>query len=98
MPMPLPVEAAMIPARSEEHTSELQLHHDLVCRLLLEKKNVVAPEEKIRLSAASIGLRLNNVAFMGLSENTALLIDIERSGVFPLLEEANHRSVPEQKS
>src|SRR5437773_7993449 len=27
-------------ARSEEHTSELQSHHDLVCRLLLEKKNV----------------------------------------------------------
>src|SRR5437773_12242836 len=26
-------------ARSEEHTSELQSHHDLVCRLLLEKKN-----------------------------------------------------------
>src|SRR5437773_5903348 len=27
------------PCRSEEHTSELQSHHDLVCRLLLEKKN-----------------------------------------------------------
>src|SRR5437773_12329834 len=26
------------PDRSEEHTSELQSHHDLVCRLLLEKK------------------------------------------------------------
>src|SRR5438034_8356440 len=26
------------PARSEEHTSELQSHSDLVCRLLLEKK------------------------------------------------------------
>src|SRR5437667_8239323 len=25
--------------RSEEHTSELQSHHDLVCRLLLENKN-----------------------------------------------------------
>src|SRR5437667_4585190 len=25
--------------RSEEHTSELQSHHHLVCRLLLEKKN-----------------------------------------------------------
>src|SRR5437667_689841 len=28
----------LISARSEEHTSELQSHHDLVCRLLLEKK------------------------------------------------------------
>src|SRR5436190_9802389 len=26
--------------RSEEHTSELQSHSDLVCRLLLEKKHV----------------------------------------------------------
>src|SRR5438034_6324999 len=26
------------PRRSEEHTSELQSHSDLVCRLLLEKK------------------------------------------------------------
>src|SRR5437773_8090008 len=28
--------------RSEEHTSELQSHHDLVCRLLLEKKNLAS--------------------------------------------------------
>src|SRR5690349_22140027 len=27
------------PRRSEEHTSELQSRRDLVCRLLLEKKN-----------------------------------------------------------
>src|SRR5690242_21115070 len=35
--------SAMVPtnwcSRSEEHTSELQLHVNLVCRLLLEKKN-----------------------------------------------------------
>src|SRR5437773_8447387 len=31
--------AQRTPVRSEEHTSELQSHHDLVCRLLLEKKN-----------------------------------------------------------
>src|SRR5438034_3339849 len=37
-----PRDAAATPARarrSEEHTSELQSHSDLVCRLLLEKKN-----------------------------------------------------------
>src|SRR5690349_24091610 len=28
--------------RSEEHTSELQSRRELVCRLLLEKKNVVS--------------------------------------------------------
>src|SRR5947207_4207267 len=33
----LPVPAA---GRSEEHTSELQSHSDIVCRLLLEKKNI----------------------------------------------------------
>src|SRR5438034_7613028 len=30
--------AAALDRRSEEHTSELQSHSDLVCRLLLEKK------------------------------------------------------------
>src|SRR5437588_2486039 len=30
--------ALMAAIRSEEHTSELQSHSDLVCRLLLEKK------------------------------------------------------------
>src|SRR5260370_17041431 len=34
--LPVPLEAA--PGRSEEHTSELQSHLNLVCRLLLEKK------------------------------------------------------------
>src|SRR5438034_1579234 len=31
--------AIAVSERSEEHTSELQSHSDLVCRLLLEKKN-----------------------------------------------------------
>src|SRR5260221_4983031 len=35
--------------RSEEHTSELQSHSDLVCRLLLEKK------KKLELSAITGG-------------------------------------------
>src|SRR3712207_8855807 len=30
-------------ARSEEHTSELQSRQYLVCRLLLEKKNIIPP-------------------------------------------------------
>src|ERR671916_769267 len=34
-----------IAERSEEHTSELQSHSDLVCRLLLEKKNVPTSSE-----------------------------------------------------
>src|SRR5215204_7261668 len=35
---PRPSAAGRPWARSEEHTSELQSHSDLVCRLLLEKK------------------------------------------------------------
>src|SRR5260370_21753035 len=31
-----------LPARSEEHTSELQSHLNLVCRLLLEKKKTLS--------------------------------------------------------
>src|SRR5436190_17843892 len=37
--------------RSEEHTSELQSHSDLVCRLLLEKKN---PQHSTRASSRTI--------------------------------------------
>src|SRR6266702_8565197 len=33
------LQARRVPARSEEHTSELQSRGHLVCRLLLEKKN-----------------------------------------------------------
>src|SRR5947207_10519414 len=36
----LPADLLLPNARSEEHTSELQSHSDLVCRLLLEKKKM----------------------------------------------------------
>src|SRR5438132_10067668 len=36
--------------RSEEHTSELQSHSDLVCRLLLEKKKCT-PDTSLRASS-----------------------------------------------
>src|SRR5438034_6664804 len=38
-PEPASAPGAPWASRSEEHTSELQSHSDLVCRLLLEKKN-----------------------------------------------------------
>src|SRR5260221_8883729 len=38
--------AALFDARSEEHTSELQSHSDLVCRLLLEKKKQPSPADR----------------------------------------------------
>src|SRR5437588_2556362 len=42
-----------VKARSEEHTSELQSHSDLVCRLLLEKKkNTKEPKSDTKPAAA----------------------------------------------
>src|SRR5947207_11268835 len=39
--VPAPHFMASVTIRSEEHTSELQSHSDLVCRLLLEKKKTI---------------------------------------------------------
>src|SRR5260221_7261528 len=41
-----------LPRRSEEHTSELQSHSDLVCRLLLEKKKT-----QLRILVQVLGAR-----------------------------------------
>src|SRR5260221_7319133 len=40
--------------RSEEHTSELQSHSDLVCRLLLEKKNTNLDKSTMIIHEAGI--------------------------------------------
>src|SRR5438034_5010954 len=40
--------AAQNGVRSEEHTSELQSHSDLVCRLLLEKKKKKKKKREIK--------------------------------------------------
>src|SRR3954462_2092151 len=37
----MPLQTCALPIRSEEHTSELQSHDNLVCRLLREKKKAV---------------------------------------------------------
>src|SRR5438034_6573208 len=41
--------------RSEEHTSELQSHSDLVCRLLLEKKNSKQQSRRLPQKYAAAG-------------------------------------------
>src|SRR5688572_31348093 len=41
--------------RSEEHTSELQSQSNLVCRLLLEKKNIRPALQESPCDAASLG-------------------------------------------
>src|SRR5438105_4978082 len=44
------------PDRSEEHTSELQSRVDLVCRLLLEKKNNMTDESTQHVDMAAVRL------------------------------------------
>src|SRR5476649_1513327 len=41
------VAADRLDGRSEEHTSELQSHSDIVCRLLLEKKKIYSLRAQI---------------------------------------------------
>src|SRR6266480_2082852 len=53
-------------ARSEEHTSELQSHVNLVCRLLLEKKNQedVSAEKTARQAMQDAEQAYGNAAFL----------------------------------
>src|SRR5260370_23107238 len=44
--------------RSEEHTSELQSHLNLVCRLLLEKKKKKKTEVNIEVSCIQLVIKL----------------------------------------
>src|SRR4029077_21298873 len=48
--------------RSEEHTSELQSHLNLVCRLLLEKKKKKHQHEKNEAELKSIGFAVKTRA------------------------------------
>src|SRR5436190_13542028 len=43
------IDMTFSPDRSEEHTSELQSHSDLVCRLLLEKKKIFTKAAELLL-------------------------------------------------
>src|SRR3989442_6426869 len=46
--------APRCPARSEEHTSELQSRPHLVCRLLLEKKKKKTSEVRVRAECTQL--------------------------------------------
>src|SRR5437868_11053281 len=56
-------------SRSEEHTSELQSRFDLVCRLLLEKKNTTQPQTK---SAANLSISPSTVPITCTAPSTRL--------------------------
>src|SRR5260221_10781838 len=63
---PRPAHHHRQPGRSEEHTSELQSHSDLVCRLLLEKKKKKLDEsersQRKRFSSCETIVRLLSVS------------------------------------
>src|SRR3989440_717368 len=52
--------------RSEEHTSELQSRSDLVCRLLLEKKNKTELSRQMTTSTTSIDIMGLQAAYANL--------------------------------
>src|SRR5436853_3167269 len=56
------VRAISMKRRSEEHTSELQSLRHLVCRLLLEKKNVGDQREEARIAAEHLADRQSRLA------------------------------------
>src|SRR5206468_9823926 len=60
--------------RSEEHTSELQSRSDLVCRLLLEKKN----GERLGLTQSAISHSLNRLRFMLTDDLFVRVPDVSR--------------------
>src|SRR5437773_9412872 len=50
------IRAFLSTTRSEEHTSELQSHHDLVCRLLLEKKKRIKTPDPCSIESSPTSL------------------------------------------
>src|SRR5699024_6458267 len=69
--------------RSEEHTSELQSRFDLVCRLLLEKKNVILGNSSTAARIDGIGGGVC-VAFPALQVAAPLVSCLESATASPL--------------
>src|SRR3954463_15312100 len=63
----MPSSACKKCARSEEHTSELQSHDNIVCRLLLEKKTIRSYRKGSRftLTKGSVSLPKNTGRWSG---------------------------------
>src|SRR5215204_3396912 len=68
--------------RSEEHTSELQSHSDLVCRLLLEKKKKAAVAAKLLGDEALVGGVLADVESSALYEPHFFFFDFVTSEIY----------------
>src|SRR5438034_5161909 len=59
----------MLRVRSEEHTSELQSHSDLVCRLLLEKKKKQKNNEENEHTSATTDVALPSYAQISIGQH-----------------------------
>src|SRR5205823_6870096 len=69
------------PARSEEHTSELQSLAYLVCRLLFEKKTASFQETTGVLTVAAVSTRIDNLQWLQENVIVGLLILAESCSV-----------------
>src|SRR5262245_63054565 len=63
-------------SRSEEHTSELQSLRHLVCRLLLEKKNIFLYRNPIEVMVSNLKLQPQWMMFESNPATAAEIIDI----------------------
>src|SRR5476649_812178 len=83
-------EAFMRAERSEEHTSELQSHSDLVCRLLLEKKPKITgrlySEWAARIAALTIFLGFNVTFFFFNDPATTEISTLSLHDALPILQ------------
>src|SRR5208283_4027775 len=73
-----PIRGHSAPAgrRSEEHTSELQSHHDLVCRLLLEKKKSQNLNHAIRKKIREVLDLQHKVSYSDLRVGRSLKLEV----------------------
>src|ERR1022692_2138233 len=69
--------------RSEEHTSELQSPCNLVCRLLLEKKNIHQAHTRCDTDSASASGRLARAPVGAAPVSAAYLVPLLLLDVFP---------------
>src|SRR3954463_3062695 len=74
------VQTCALPIRSEEHTSALQSHDNLVCRLLLEKKKLIC--ERFGLTHQVVILLFNIVVDLFELQPGALVIEIKPALIF----------------
>src|SRR2546421_2023835 len=71
--------------RSEEHTSELQSRSDLVCRLLLEKKNKKKETERLKpTKAATITTQISSITIKKSQEYRSIMLAICAINQLPL--------------